>query len=126
MRRVAERPWTGFGYSAFWGKESVPAHYVRLETGWLVPSAHNGWIDLLVQVGWPGAIMVGTVMAITLFALILRLGGQGLREGGFSLAYLLVFAVLSASESVLLSHANLPWALFLALTARALTPDPMP
>jgi O-antigen ligase len=126
MRRVAERPWTGFGYSAFWGKESVPAHYVRLETGWLVPSAHNGWIDLLVQVGWPGAILVGTVMAITLFALVIRLGGQGLREGGFSLAYLLVFAVLSASESVLLSHANLPWALFLALTARALTPDPMP
>ncbi|WP_226633810.1 O-antigen ligase family protein [Brevundimonas poindexterae] len=126
MRRVAERPWTGYGYSAFWGKESVPAHYVRLETGWLVPSAHNGWIDLLVQVGWPGAIMVGLVMLITLIALIVRLGGQGFREGGFSLAYLLVFAVLSASESVLLSHANLPWALFLALTARALTPDPLP
>ena len=126
MRRVAERPWTGYGYSAFWGRESVPAHYVRLETGWLVPSAHNGWIDLLVQVGWPGAILVGVVMAITLIALLVRLGGQGFREGGFSLAYLLVFAVLSASESVLLSHANLPWALFLALTARALTPDPMP
>ncbi|WP_348521443.1 O-antigen ligase family protein [Brevundimonas sp. A19_0] len=126
MRRVAERPWTGYGYSAFWGKESVPAHYVRLETGWLVPSAHNGWIDLLVQVGWPGAIMVGLAMLITLIALIVRLGGQGFREGGFSLAYLMVFAVLSASESVLLSHANLPWALFLALTARALTPDPLP
>ncbi|WP_292157950.1 O-antigen ligase [Brevundimonas sp.] len=126
MRRVAERPWTGFGYSAFWGKESVPALYVRLETGWLVPSAHNGWIDLLVQVGWPGAILVGTIMMITLVALVLRLGGQGLREGGFSLAYLLVFTLLSASESVLLSHANLPWALFLAMTARALTPDPMP
>lgn len=126
MRRVAERPWTGFGYSAFWGKESVPAHYVRLETGWLVPSAHNGWIDLLVQVGWPGTVLVGAVMALALVALVARLGGQGAREGGFSLAYLMVFAVLSASESVLLSHANLPWALFLALMTRSLTPDPMP
>ena len=59
MREVAERPWTGFGYQAFWGKDSVPAAFIRAETQWPVPSAHNGWIDLLIQLGWPGAITVG-------------------------------------------------------------------
>ena len=58
MDKVADRPWTGYGYGAFWGRESVPADWVRKETGWGVPSAHNGWIDLLVQLGWPGAILV--------------------------------------------------------------------
>jgi exopolysaccharide production protein ExoQ len=55
MRKVAERPWTGYGFSAFWGVDSIPAREIRLETQWPVPSAHNGWIDLLVQLGWARA-----------------------------------------------------------------------
>jgi O-antigen ligase len=123
MRRVAEHPWTGYGYSAFWGKDSVPAEYVRQETGWLVPSAHNGWIDLLVQLGWPGAVLVGTLFVSAILSNLFRVGGAGLREGGFGLAYLGVFLMLSLSESVLLSHQNLPWTLFLAILARGFMPE---
>ena len=126
MRRVEERPWTGYGYNAFWGRESVPAAFVREETGWRVPSAHNGWIDLLVQLGWPGAIGVGVLMAGTALITVFRLGAAGGREGYWSLAYLGAFFVLSLSESVLLSRANLPWALFLAILARAVSPEPRP
>lgn len=125
MRRVAEHPWTGYGYSAFWGKDSVPADYVRLETGWLVPSAHNGWIDLLVQLGWPGAVLVGVLFASNILSNLFRVGGAGVREGGFGLAYLGVFLMLSLSESVLLSHQNLPWTLFLAILARGFMPEHM-
>ena len=34
MRKVADRPWTGYGYGAFWGREgeSVPADWVSLRT----------------------------------------------------------------------------------------------
>lgn len=123
MRRVAERPWTGYGYAAFWGKDSVPADYIRLETGWLVPSAHHGWIDVLVHLGWSGAILVGFLFALNIAVHLFRLGGLGAREGGFSLAYLAVFLTLSFSESVLLSHQNLPWALFMVILARGLTPS---
>jgi len=119
MQRVADRPWTGYGYNAFWGRESVPAAYIRLETGWSVPSAHNGWIDLLVQLGWPGLILVAALFAMTAVTHLCRAGGLGAREGGFSLAYLAVFLMLSFSESILLSHQNLPWTLFLAILARA-------
>ena len=123
MRRVGERPWTGYGYSAFWGRESVPAAFVRRETGWLVPSAHNGWIDLLVQLGWPGAVAVGGLFVTAVTVTLIRLGSAGVREGYWAIAYLGVFLLLSLSESVLLSHASLPWALFLAILARALSPQ---
>ena len=123
MRRVEERPWAGYGYNAFWGKESVPAAFVRAETGWRVPSAHNGWIDLLVQLGWIGVIGVGVLMLTTVLISVFRLGGAGRREGYWSIGYLLAFLVLSLSESVLLSHANLPWALFLAIVARAVSTE---
>ena len=126
MRRVDDRPLTGYGYSAFWERDSAQADFIRLETGWDVPSAHNGWIDLLVQLGWPGAIVVGAVIAIATIAVLIRLGGMGAREGFWSAGYLIVFGVLSLSESVLMSHANLPWALLLAVLARALAKDPLP
>ena len=123
MRRVGERPWAGYGYNAFWGKESVPAAFVRAETGWRVPSAHNGWIDLLVQLGWIGVIGVGVLMFSTALISVFRLGGAGRREGYWSIGYLLAFLVLSLSESVLVSHANLPWALFLTIFARAVSTE---
>ncbi|MFC5343519.1 O-antigen ligase family protein [Brevundimonas staleyi] len=127
MREVSERPWTGFGYQAFWGRESVPAAFIRAETQWPVPSAHNGWIDLLIQLGWPGAITVGITVALATVVSVFRIPGSGAREGYFAIGYLLVFLLLSLSESVLLSHANLPWTLLLAILARALafSPDPV-
>ena len=126
MRQVALHPWTGFGYSAFWVRGSDPADFIRLETQWPVPSAHNGWIDLLVQLGWPGAILVGIVMAVAILGTAFRLNGSGPREGWFGMAYLAVFTLLSLSESVLLSHANLPWVLCLAILARAVSPGAVP
>lgn len=124
MRRVAERPWTGYGYQAFWGIDSVPANQVRQETGWLVPSAHNGWIDLLVELGWPGAVLVGTLMASAVMGSLLRLGRDGVAEGWFGLGYLAVFGLLSTSESVLMTHQSLPWVLFLCILTRAICGDP--
>ncbi len=126
MRKVAEKPWTGFGYQAFWGRTSVPAMWIRQETQWPVPSAHNGWIDLLVQLGWPGAILVGFTIALTFVMLVARIGEAGAREGYFSLAYFAVFLLLSLSESVLLTNANLPWTLLLAALARGFLPGPQP
>ena len=123
MRRVGERPWTGYGYNAFWGKESVPAAFVRQETGWTVPSAHNGWIDVLVQLGWPGAVLVGVLTGLTFLITLLRVAVAGGREGYWALGYFTAFFLLSLSESILLSHQNLPWVLFLAMMTRAVMPD---
>jgi len=126
MRMVEQHPWTGFGYSAFWGRESVPAALIRQETQWPVPSAHNGWIDLLIQLGWPGTILTGLIIAAVVVVTVARLSGAGAREGYFGIAYLAVFLLLSLSESVLMSQSNLPWTLLLAILARAVAPGPEP
>lgn len=124
FRTIDERPWTGYGYNAFWGLDSAPANWVRYQTGWLVPSAHNGWIDLLVQLGWPGAILIGTVMASAYVLTLWRLSTAGRREGFWGVAYLSVYILLTFSESVLLSAQSLPWTLCLAILARAVYPEP--
>jgi O-antigen ligase len=126
MRKVADRPWTGYGYGAFWGRigDSAPADWVRKETGWVVPSAHNGWIDLLVQLGWPGAVLVGTLIAGTALISVLRATGAGVREGWWALGFLGSFFILSLSESILMEHQGLPWVLFMAVVTRAILPSP--
>ncbi|CAN5287670.1 O-antigen ligase [soil metagenome] len=126
MREVSERPWTGFGYQAFWGRDSVPAEWIRAETQWPVPSAHNGWIDLLIQLGWPGAVGVGLTVLLTFVATLFRIPVAGAREGYFGIAYFAVFLMLSLSESILLTNANLPWTLLLAILVRGLMADPEP
>lgn len=124
MREVNLRPWTGFGYQAFWGRDSIPAMWIRAETQWPVPSAHNGWIDLLIQLGWPGAIAVGVTVLIAFVTTLFRIPVAGKSEGYWGIAYFAVFLMLSLSESVLLTNANLPWTLLLAILARGLMPDP--
>lgn len=122
MRRVAERPWTGYGYGAFWGRDSVPADWVRKETGWLVPSAHNGWIDLLMDLGWTGAVVVGALMTLTVVIGLFRSSRAGPAEGWWSLGFMAAFLALSLSESILLTHQDLPWVLFMAVLTRSFLP----
>lgn len=123
LRRSAEQPWKGYGYAAFWGKESMPANWVRLETDWAVPSAHQSWLEVLIQLGRIGVILVAAVYALAAVLTAARLPTLGVREGYFGAAYLAAFGVLTLSESVMMLHHNFAWALFVALMASRFAPS---
>lgn len=53
---VARRPWTGFGYGAFFQK-STYGGLVTLFEGWEVPHAHNILLELLADLGVGGALV---------------------------------------------------------------------
>lgn len=110
FRRIAERPVTGYGYAAFWEKQSLPAQQIRRETGWSVPTAHNGWIDILVQVGWVGAVLTGVLMAAVLACALVR--GRKTGDGDWSLMFTITFLMSSFSESILIQPNTYDWALF--------------
>ncbi|MBX7248050.1 MAG: O-antigen ligase family protein [Caulobacteraceae bacterium] len=122
LHRAAERPWQGYGYAAFWGKESMPANWVRLETEWAVPSAHQGWLEVLIQLGYVGLGMVAATVLTALLLGIVRLPSQGVYEGYFGLAFLAAFIMLTLSESVMMLHHNFSWALFMAIFASRFAP----
>jgi O-antigen ligase len=116
MRLSDKHPWLGYGYKAFWLPDSVPAKVVRMETHWDVPSAHNGWLDLLIQLGWVGVILFGACLLAGFFCALFRYAR--VRDGYFSLLILCLFSVLILSESFILSHNSLIWALFVCALAR--------
>ena len=120
LGQVAQRPLTGFGFAAFWNKESVPAMVVAKQTGWVAPEAHNGWLDLLAQVGWVGLVLTSLGCLLGLAFAIGRWGGRD--DGWFSPIYLVVFLAMSLAESVLLSGNNLVWVVFVAVLTQLLAP----
>lgn len=116
MRLSDQRPWLGYGYKAFWTKESIPAKVVQAETHWAVPSAHNGWLDLLIQLGWVGVMIFGFVLLACYFCALFRY--RRVNDGFFSVLILLLFSFLIMSESFILSQNSLIWALFVCVLAR--------
>jgi exopolysaccharide production protein ExoQ len=63
LRSIAKRPLLGFGYDAFWEGVKGESANVILATHWVFGYAHNGIIEICLQLG-----LVGTaVFLVTLF-----------------------------------------------------------
>ncbi len=116
LRQSSAHPWLGFGYAAFWEKTSVPAAFVRAETGWKVPSAHNGWLDMLVQLGAVGVALCALLMAAAYILALIRALDR--RDGNWALIYLSIFLITAFSESVLMQRNSLTWTLCIATLSK--------
>ena len=113
---VAAHPWTGFGYKAFWAVEDGPVFWVRAGTSWPVPTAHNGWIEVALSIGIPGAIL----MAVIFLQSVVRAFGRLFQgaEAYWVLPYIALIAVVSVSESNLMQQNSMGWVLFVATAAK--------
>lgn len=117
---IADRPLLGYGYGAFWGEGSVPAEYVRGETEWAVPTAHNGWLETWLSIGLVGLVFFALSLTGTL-ARAVRAAFAGW-YGFFALGLMLQFLVFSISESNILQHNGITWIAYVAV-AGALVPQ---
>jgi O-antigen ligase len=51
---INQRPWLGWGYRSFWQQDNPLAVELWKTLGWLIPEAHNGFLELLLNVGYVG------------------------------------------------------------------------
>lgn len=62
---IKDKPLLGYGYEAFWTYDSVPARRIREAINWdSAPHAHNGYIDLTLEVGLIGLLAYLVLLAI--------------------------------------------------------------
>ena len=58
---VRRRPWLGTGFQAFWSPERVEK--ISLDQGWVVPHAHNTYLDEVLSLGVVGGVLyAGTLV----------------------------------------------------------------
>lgn len=103
----AQRPVSGYGYAAFWGSPSGPAAGLNSHLRQVVPNAHNGYLEVMLGLGW-----VGLCLSIVWLLSLLRRGTGIARDnrvlGAWSCGLAVGLMAYCFSESVLIS-ANSLW-----------------
>jgi O-antigen ligase len=116
LHRVELHPWLGYGFGAVWADPWGPAWFIRHEVKWQAPTAHNGWLDVLLQLGIVGLALAALYFILTAAAASTRLFKA--REGLWAIPFVAIFALLSVSESTLLQYNGLPWLLYTVVSAK--------
>lgn len=75
LEMARERIWLGYGYGAFWLGLEGPSAYVWAALGWAVPHAHNGYLDLLLDLGVIG-LSLGVFLLCTCVTRLLAAYGR--------------------------------------------------
>lgn len=113
---IEKKPWLGYGYGAFWAPESVPGNWVREALQWDAPTAHNGWIEVTIALGFVG-------LALLLLDFLMTVGRAVLASvstwtGVFALAFCAQFFLFSLSESASLQQNSIVWLIYVAIAAK--------
>lgn len=119
MRRF----WLGYGYNVFWVERASGVAMVWRLAGWEAVHAHNGLIELWLDVG-----MVGVVLALAGLAIALgRAIGMAHRgrdpSSTWPLAFLVFLCISNVTEAAFLGHNSVYWVLYVAIVATVAAPD---
>jgi exopolysaccharide production protein ExoQ len=113
-----DHPWIGRGFNAFWLGDEGPSGEIRKLAGWDVPSAHNGYLEIWLDLGLWGlaAFLVGFARHFwKSMHYFLRIEGW---EGSWPVLYLTFLAVINLAQSVLVSPNAFFWILYVLISTR--------
>ncbi len=114
LTRLMDRPLLGYGRTAFW----APGSPYAVEAGRAVtenfvpPHAHNGFIDLALDVGLIGFALFAIVFFKTYFKSLQKAYAAVHPENLWYIAFLLFLFMNNIMESYLLYKSNIYWVLF--------------
>ncbi|HZI74083.1 MAG TPA: hypothetical protein VFD73_08700, partial [Gemmatimonadales bacterium] len=118
--RIKLHPLLGYGYGGFWLQWDPPSGdiwRISMRTGgWLPPNGHNGFIDLLAELGFAGlgAFLISFASNV---GRALRLVRESVSAVDlFPLLFLYLLLLSNLTESVLVTHNSLLWLLYVAFT----------
>jgi exopolysaccharide production protein ExoQ len=117
IAEIGQRPLIGHGYGAFWTEWSDPANTIFKILNWRTPHAHNGFMDLTLELGLAGL----GLFFVSFLALSARTA-RALRRGGAPEAlwvalFLTFMLVYNLTESTLMRYGSLFWILYVAAAA---------
>ena len=103
MLAVEQRPWLGYGYSAFWLPGEPQVELIWSMLGWAPNAAHNGYIDVILQLGYVGLASAGLALLATVYRALRALFDADRRATAlWGLLFIMVFGTLNYDESYLL------------------------
>lgn len=112
LHSIAKRPWLGYGFGAFWTKMPGESDSITRALGWVPYHAHNGFLDVTLQVGIVGLSLL-LVSYVALWRSALRLMRKTTGVVPIWLCAYLAFILFSNStETEFLIANNILWILY--------------
>jgi O-antigen ligase len=103
VQAIKRRPLLGYGYAGFWDPDSVLTQYIWARIGWPAPNAHNGFIQLALDIG-----VIGMAFYIYLVIRLTILTVRSIRIGGIAEArWLSLFLIAMFIENI--DEGTLAW-----------------
>lgn len=124
LEMIWQRPLLGYGYGGFWGDWDSPGAYVWQATYWQPVHAHNGLLELWVNLGLLGVSVFVFGFLINLIRAFNWIQLTKTAEGLWPLVYMTFMFLYNLTENTLLVRNNIFWILYVAvLLSRPIQPS---
>lgn len=114
---ISRRVWLGYGFNSFWLGMGGDSAAVLTSVRWAVRQAHNGFLDLWLELGVVGLVLFCCLFFVSTKHAIAYARDDSSAEGAWPLLYLWFMLLANLTESGILRQNNLFWALFVAVSA---------
>ena len=110
---IFRRPLSGYGFDAFWSLLNGESTRVFAATGWVVTSAHSGFLNVALELGLVGLVLVlvSLVQACRHANTAFYPGHSGYVDWCIGIVFLTV--VYNLDERTLMATQYLPWILYI-------------
>ncbi|WP_051516386.1 O-antigen ligase [Herbaspirillum sp. RV1423] len=98
MLEVRQHPILGIGYGAFWLGEGSPSQGIINILHWIPLQAHNGYVDILNELGIVGLVILAGVFIVHILNLV-KLTRIDREEAAFHWTMLILILISNLSES---------------------------
>lgn len=112
---IAKRPWLGYGYQGFW-QEGGGAEVIWKEEGYKPPHAHNGFINITLDLGLTGLFLLLSTLGVTYGRGIVWLRFCRTAIGLWPIFYVTFFFMYNHTENTIIEHNSLFWILLVAVS----------
>jgi exopolysaccharide production protein ExoQ len=120
---VMMKPVLGWGYDTFWASASGVVMAVRQAAGWMAQRSDNGFLDLLLGLGFVGMFAFLFFWIVSFKKALAYLEVDRSPLGLWPVTYLLFFLIHNMAESTLMTRGTFPDAVFVMIaTSLALQP----
>ena len=105
---INHHPLLGYGFDSFWQGLQGDSLTIIRGVGWLVPTAHNGYLDLLLGTGYLGALLFALPTIQTLFRALRYLTIERTSTKYFPIMFVIFWLISNLNESDLLTRTGIP------------------
>jgi exopolysaccharide production protein ExoQ len=114
---IRSRVWLGYGYSAFWTGWSGPAGDIWAALSWEPPHAHNGFLDLWLDLGLVGVCICVLDIVLSVRRSVSAAATPQSSADLWGIVFWTVLLLSNISESTLVRQNSLFWVLYVTAVA---------